>query len=250
MRNVEILGVRVDVVDAEGLQARIEDAVREQKKHVFAYANIHALNIAQGDNRFRDILNRANLIYCDGEGVRLGARILGVKLPPRIVLTYWIWELCSFCEQCGFSIFLLGGTTESLERSVHTMKLRYPKIKIVGWHNGYFEKRGEQNARVLEMINRAKPDILLVGFGMPTQEYWIDENMKDIQANAILPAGSLIEYTAGRKRLSPAWMANHGMEWLFRLLQEPGRLWRRYILGNPLFMGRILLQFVRKGRQR
>jgi N-acetylglucosaminyldiphosphoundecaprenol N-acetyl-beta-D-mannosaminyltransferase len=120
---------------------------------------------------------------------------------------------------------------------------------IVGWHHGYFDKEGPENDRIVEMVGRVKPNLLFVGFGMPLQEHWIRANFERLSANAILPAGSMIEYASGQKATAPHWMAENGFEWLFRLVQEPGRLWGRYILGNPLFMLRIIMQFIRQGRR-
>jgi N-acetylglucosaminyldiphosphoundecaprenol N-acetyl-beta-D-mannosaminyltransferase len=245
----DIVGVHVDIIGKDGLLAAIAETIRQGRKSVFAYANIHAINLAHEDTRFREFLNRATVLYCDGEGVRLGARMLGVKLPPRIVLTYWIWELCAFCETHGFTVFFLGGTNDALENAVHNIRARHPMLKIVGSHQGYFEKIGEESEKVIDVISRVKPNVLLVSLGMPLQELWIEENCEKLFANAILPSGSMIDYTAGKKRLTPPWMANHGLEWLYRLIQEPGRLWRRYVFGNPLFMARIVRQLLVSGRQ-
>jgi N-acetylglucosaminyldiphosphoundecaprenol N-acetyl-beta-D-mannosaminyltransferase len=122
---------------------------------------------------------------------------------------------------------------------------RFPQLKIKGWHHGYFEKQGPENETVIRTIHDAAPDILLVGFGMPVQEDWIEMNRARLNVHAILPAGSLFDYMAGTKSIAPEWMANHGLEWLYRLMQEPGRLWKRYLIGNPLFFIRVLLQAIR-----
>lgn len=249
MHSVEVLGVRVNVVGQQGLNKEVFRCVREKKKQVFAYVNVHAINLAQKDNLFRDELNSASVVYCDGEGVRCAARLLGVRLPPRVVLTYWIWDLCDLCEREGLSMFLLGGTDAIVHGAVRKMQERFPTLTIAGWHHGYFNKQGEQSRRVVDMINQACPDVLFVGFGMPAQERWIAENFDAIRAHAILPCGSMIDYTAGKKSFAPAWMADHGMEWLYRLFQEPGRLWRRYVIGNPVFVYKILRQLVTEGRQ-
>lgn len=250
MPKVNILGVHVDVINKNGLHDAIRQAVQGKKKEVLAYVNVHAINLAQRDGRFRDFLNRSAIVYCDGEGVRLGSQILGQQLPPRIVLTYWIWELCELCAREGYSMFFLGGTEETVELAVRNIQSRFKNLKVAGKHHGFFEKWNNESNTVIEMINKAQPDILFVGFGMPLQEHWIEANFSKLNAHAILPAGSMIEYTAGRKSFAPAWMANNGMEWIYRMFQEPGRLWRRYIIGNPAFLFRVLLQYVKQGKQR
>lgn len=247
MAKVVVGGVGVDIIGRDDLHAAISRCVDGGGQAVFAYANIHAINLANADHLFSEFLNNATTVYCDGEGVRLGARMLGRILPPRVVLTYWIWDLCALCEERGFSMFFLGSTPENVELAVQEIRKRHPSLLVAGYHHGYFDKKGGDNETVLKMIRSARPHLLFVGFGMPLQEHWIAENRDRIRANVILPSGSMIDYIAGRKRPAPAWMANHGMEWLFRLLQEPRRLWRRYLLGNVLFFIRVARQLARFG---
>ncbi len=245
MPRVNVGGVGIDPLGQEELQQAIVEAVCQQHRAVFAYANIHAVNLARHIRSFRDFLEKAAFVYCDGEGVRLGARILGSKLPPRVALTYWIYELCALSLQKGFTLYFLGSTEAGVQEAVNRIRHRYEGVKIAGYHHGYFRKDGPDNDAVLESIRTAHPDILFVGFGMPLQEEWIARNLDGISAGAILPCGSMIDYVAGLKRLAPAWMSSHGLEWMFRLLQEPRRLWRRYLLGIPLFFSHVLMQSLR-----
>lgn len=240
MPRIRLPDVALDVLNREQLLLRIRSAVERKSREVFCYLNIHAVNIAHRDSRFRAFLARAATVYCDGEGVRAGARILGHRIPPRIVLTYFVWELCADAQARGYSIFLLGSPEDIVGEAVLRMQQRFPGIKIAGHHHGYFAKTGEESDRVVERIRASSPDLLFVGFGMPLQEEWIETNLDRLQAGAILPCGSMIDYVAGRKGLAPSWMSNHGMEWLFRLFQEPGRLWKRYLIGNPLFFCRVI----------
>ncbi len=250
MAKIFVAGVGVDIVDREHLDAAIAGCAEAGRREVYAYANIHAVNLAHDDPEFSNFLRSASMVYCDGEGVRVGARILGAVLPPRVVLTYWIWDLCALCERRGYSVFFLGSTQEIVEQAVHVIRKKHPSLPIAGYHHGFFVKRGEENETVLEKIRSTRPHLLFVGFGMPLQEQWIAENLERISANVILPSGSMIDYIAGMKRPAPGWMADHGMEWLYRLIQEPQRLWRRYIPGNILFMFRVLRQYLRDGQMR
>ena len=250
MSKVDILGVHVDNLDKDEVQRRIEESITQNRKDVYAYVNINAINVARRNARFRDILNRASVVYCDGEGVRIGARILGVWLPPRIVLTYWVWYLCRVSEQKGFTIFFLGGSEGTIDQAVRNVRARHPRMQVVGWHHGYYPKNGAVNDQVLDLIHKSRPNILFVGFGMPMQEEWIMHNMERLHANVILPSGSMIEYVAGNKRPAPLWMAQHGMEWVYRLFQEPRRLMGRYLMGNPAFVFQVLLQAKRQGGHR
>ena len=246
MADCDILGVMVDAIDKDGLEREIADCVRLGRQSLFAYVNVHAVNIARRDVRFRRILNNAWRAYCDGEGVRLGARILGHALPPRIVLTYWIWDLCALFEKERMSLFLLGGRPGVVDRAAARLHARFPALRIAGSHHGFFAKTGLENEKILGMIEESSPDILFVCFGMPLQEYWIEANIGRLRTRAILPGGSMIDYIAGVKHPTPAWMANHGMEWLYRFLKEPARLWRRYLIGNPSYLAAVLAARMRK----
>jgi N-acetylglucosaminyldiphosphoundecaprenol N-acetyl-beta-D-mannosaminyltransferase len=242
MPDYRILGVRVDAIGKADLERSLVDAVRSDARKVFAYVNVHAVNLARIDSRFRRFLDAADVVYCDGEGVRLGARILGQLLPPRIVLTHWIWDLCALFEREGISVFFLGASNEVSSKAVAEVHRRFPRLRIAGSHHGYFTKSGPENEQIIAAISAARPDVLFVGFGMPLQEYWLEDNLERLTARAVLPAGSMIDYVAGVKRTPPAWMSNHGLEWLHRLVKEPRRLWRRYLIGNPQYLFGILIE--------
>jgi N-acetylglucosaminyldiphosphoundecaprenol N-acetyl-beta-D-mannosaminyltransferase len=240
MQRFDILGVGVDAIGQQALREKIVLAAKALGKTVFAYVNIHALNVAHVNAGFRRFLSDADVVYCDGEGIRLAANLLGFHLPPRIVLTYFLWDLCAVCEMEGLSVFVLGAKEEILQAAVAEMRRRHPSLHIAGWHHGYFAKSGPESDQVVVQVNEVQPNILFVGFGMPLQEEWLQLNKARLRAGAILPCGSMIDYASGRKSPAPRWMADHGMEWVFRLLQEPRRLWKRYLLGNPWFFFRLL----------
>ena len=248
MDRVYVLGVEVCTIDSKGLTDRIITGVKDGQRRVYPYVNVHAVNLAHNDASFRDFLNQSGNAYCDGEGVRLGAAILGKRLPPRIVLTYYYWELCEVFEREGLSVYLLGSRQEVVARAVGETQRRHPRLKVAGSHHGFFSMEGVESDGVVRQVNESGADVLFVGFGMPLQEHWIAENARMLQARAILPCGSMIDYAGGARHLTPPWMADHGLEWLYRLLQEPSRLWSRYLIGNPLFIFRILKQRVLKGR--
>jgi N-acetylglucosaminyldiphosphoundecaprenol N-acetyl-beta-D-mannosaminyltransferase len=249
VRSFRLLSVRLDDIEEDELEQRIVESALRHERRFFAYLNVHAVNQARRDSRLAKILDRADVAYCDGEGVRLGARILGCPISPRIVLTYWGWELCAACASKGMSVFLLGATPDSSRKAVDELKKRFPALKVAGHHHGYFEKVGAENDRIVDLINSLRPDVLFVGFGLPLQEYWIEENAERLSVGAILTCGSMIDYMSGFRSVAPAWMANHGLEWMYRLIQEPRRLWRRYLIGNPLFLARVVSERLRGGKR-
>jgi N-acetylglucosaminyldiphosphoundecaprenol N-acetyl-beta-D-mannosaminyltransferase len=154
------------------------------------------------------------------------------------------WDLAAYAETRDLSLFLLGARPGVAERAAAKLKQRFPDLHIAGTHHGYFDKAlgSPQNEVVVDQINAANPDILIVGFGMPLQERWLMENWERLEASVALTGGAVFDYVSGELRRAPRWMTDHGLEWLGRLIIEPRRLWKRYLIGNPLFILRVLRQ--------
>lgn len=245
---VDVLGVRVHQVASEDVLAAIDDAVQLNKKKVFVYVNAHAINLANTIPWFKDFLNQADIAYPDSEGVRLGAWLLGHPLPPQTALTRWMWELAEHCAIHGYRVYLLGSEQQVVEQAVKELQKKYSQLHIVGFHHGFFQKHGRESDEVVKTINSCQPHILLVGFGMPLQEDWIRRNKERLNVNVILTAGSSFEYAAKIKPVCPPWVSRSGLEWFYRFLYEPRRLFKRYFFGNPKYLMRILLQRLRNGK--
>jgi N-acetylglucosaminyldiphosphoundecaprenol N-acetyl-beta-D-mannosaminyltransferase len=233
-----MLGVGVDPLTVEELHAEIGRLVRSGERGLVLNANAHCLNLCYEDPKLRDFLNGAEVVFCDGAGVMLAARVLGRRLPARITYADWAWQLAAFVESEGFSLYFLGARPGVAQAAARRLKERYPTLEIVGVHHGYFD----HSEAVVEEINAAAPDILLVGLGMPLQEYWLMENWHRLDAGVALTGGAVFDYVSGRLRRGPHLLTSSGFEWLARLLIEPRRLWRRYLVGNPLFLLRVLKQ--------
>jgi len=241
---VVILGVRVTPVSVPQLLTYIGYCVEAGRSALVLHVNAHALNLAWKEPWLRGFLNTVDLVFCDGAGVILAARMLGQRIPERITYADWMWQLAAYAEERGFTIFLLGARPGVAELAACKLMERFPGLRIVGSHHGYFDKTagGCENQAVVEKINRARPDILVVGFGMPLQERWLMENWRHLDARVLLTGGAVFDYVSGSLRRAPRWMTDHGLEWLGRLCVEPRRLWRRYLVGNPLFLWRVIRQ--------
>jgi len=239
---VRILGVKVDSLAVDELDAALERLVRCEQHSLILHVNVHCLNLSQHNAWLPNVLNSASIVFCDGAGVMLGARILGKRIEQRIPITEWIWKLASLAELQGFTLFVLGGRPSIGEEAAARLKQQYPRLRRVGTHHGYFDKTpgSLENEKVITMINASKPDILIVGFGMPLQERWLMENWERLDVKVALTGGAIIDRVAGRVRRGPRWMIDNGLEWLSRLAIEPRRLWKRYLIGNPVFLLRVL----------
>ena len=239
-----MLGVGIDPITADGLQAAIRRLVGDDRLALVLNVNVHCLNLCYEDPALRDFLNSADVVFCDGAGVMLAARLLGRRIPARITYADWAWRLAAFAEAEGLSIFLLGARPGVAERAARRLLARHPALHVSGVHHGYFDHAAgsRENEAVLRGIRASKPDILLVGLGMPLQERWLMENTDRIEAGVALTGGAVFDYVSGDLRRGPRFLTHNGFEWLARLLVEPSRLWRRYLLGNPLFLLRVLGQ--------
>lgn len=241
---VSVLGIGVDPLTVPELHGHVADAVRAKGRATFLHVNVHALNLACRYPWLHDYLNSADLVVCDGAGIQLAARLLGSRLPARITYADWIWQLAAFAELEGFTMFLLGARPGVAQEAALRLRERHGRLNIVGCHHGYFDHRADSadNLRVIEAINAASPDILITAFGMPLQERWLADNRVRLDVRVALAGGAVLDYVSGRLARGPRWMTDNGLEWLARLLIEPGRLWRRYLVGNPQFLGRVVLQ--------
>ena len=239
-----MLGVGVDPLTVEELHAEIERLVRGRKRGLVLNANAHCLNLCYEDPALRGFLNGAEVVFCDGAGVMLAARILGGRIPARITYADWAWQLAAFAATRGFSLYFLGARPGVAQEAARRLKRRYPELEIAGVHHGYFDRStgSSENEGVVEEINAAAPDILLVGLGMPLQEHWLMENRQRLDVGVALTGGAVFDYVSGRLRRGPRLLTRGGLEWLARLLAEPRRLWRRYLVGNPLFLLRVMRQ--------
>lgn len=242
MSKVDVLGVQVDALRLAEVLERFRRVIAADGRALVAHANIMAINLAYEQPWFRDFLNEADLVFCDGMGVKLGARILGAEIPERYTLADWIWQFAGFAAQHDYSFYFLGNPEGVAQRAADHLKEEFPPLNVIGVRDGYFEKTkgcAENNA-VLDDINARKANILLVGFGMPVQEMWLKENWHELDVNIAITCGALFEYLSGNLKRGPDWMTQNYLEWLSRVLISPNRYGKRYARDIPKFAYRVL----------
>lgn len=241
---VNILGISFQSLNRQQLLATIKTAVETNQRALVLSGNILSFNLAYEQEWLKALFNQADVIRIDGAGLRLGARLLGYQLPERMTWADFAWDLANLCSEQDFSLYLLGGRPGLAEKAGAQLQTRYPSLLIAGIHHGYFNKTSghPENEAILQQINMVKPDMLIIGFGMPLQEKWLEENRHRLEAKVTLTGGAVFDYISGELHRAPHWLTNNGFEWLGRLIIEPRRLWRRYLIGNPLFLVRVLKQ--------
>ena len=229
---VDVLGVGVDPVDRQGMLDAVGALAAAKGRATVAYANVHVVNSAQTDPALRDFLREADLCYCDGVGVRLGARILGSRLPERMTGADWIWDFAQRAEG-RWRVFWLGGKPGVAEAAAARLVARHPRLEVATEHGFH-----DDAASVIARINAFRPDIVLVGMGTPAQERFVAAHRAAIDAPVVWVLGATADFLSGRVSRGPAWL-HQRQEWLARLLVDPRRLWRRYLVGNAVFLARV-----------
>lgn len=238
---IRIQGLRLSRVSMNDVHEFMKKTVRDGQKALVMNLNIHFVNLTHDEPWLKDFLNEeAQMIFCDSDGVRWGLRILGINPPPKFTMARWVWPFTEYCEKNDISLYLLGSKPGIAELAEKKMKEHSPNIKIAGTHHGYFPLEGPENEALVQEINRLKPDVLMVGLGMPLQEKWLKANWKRLDCHLFFNLGAVLDYTSGVLKGAPIWMVKLHLEWLYRLYQQPGRLFKRYVIGNPLFMLRVL----------
>ncbi|MCM8775783.1 MAG: WecB/TagA/CpsF family glycosyltransferase [Candidatus Omnitrophica bacterium] len=244
-----LMGIPIHRITVRDLETFIENVFKEGSKAIIAYVNIHGMNLAYEYPWLRDFFQEVQVVICDGDGVRWGIKLLGGDPPPKITFTRYIWNIAEFCERHHYRIFLLGGKSGVAQEAAEQIKRKYPRLEIAGCYHGYFDKDGEESEKLIMRLNVIQPDVLIVGFGMPAQEKWLYQNWKRIHAHLFLPVGAALDYVSGRMKNVPSWMIRWHMEWLFRLAEEPVRLFSRYVFGIPYFFWRICLEKRRRSER-
>ena len=217
----------------------IEDSIVSNSRKKIFFINPDCLNKTFSDSAYHATLCSADIVLPDGSGLNLACKIIGKPLLENVNGTDLFPFICRLCSEKGRSIYFLGakpGVAEAVKKNVETS---YPGIKVAGIRDGYFDREKDSEA-VINEINRVAPDILMVAFGAPHQERWIDAHSGKLNAKVCIGVGGLFDFFSGRIPRAPKWMREFGLEWIYRLIQEPGRMWRRYIIGNPLFVFRVI----------
>ncbi|MEM8719350.1 MAG: WecB/TagA/CpsF family glycosyltransferase [Cyanobacteria bacterium P01_G01_bin.39] len=237
----KILGVEINLLNIEQLNSLISEAVRKNLKWIIGNHNLNSLYIFHHNHAMRDFYQLANYVHIDGMALVFIGKFLRLPFKKEHRVTYadWIWVLTEQAVKEGWRILYLGSKPGVADRAAEILRDRHPGLEIAT-ESGYFCLENE-NQQIIDRIKRYKPNILMVGMGMPRQEKWILDNIKDIEANIILPSGACADYIAQETPTPPRWMGQVGLEWLYRLVTNPKRLWKRYLV-EPWFLVKLFLK--------
>ena len=235
-----IMGVTVTDVTRPRAIELLSEMIRRRdgRTHTVFFVNAHTLNLAAVDPEYRRVLNSADHVFGDGTGVRWATRLQGARMRGNVNGTDLTPELFAATAGRGYRYFLLGADEATIHRAAKHAEKTFTGWTQAGFHHGYLTDP-EASAEVIRQINEARPDVLLVGMGNPIQERWIREHRHELKVPVCIATGGLFTYWAGDLNRAPRWLRRIGWEWLGILLQQPSKA-RRYLLGNPLFLGRAL----------
>jgi N-acetylglucosaminyldiphosphoundecaprenol N-acetyl-beta-D-mannosaminyltransferase len=238
---ISVLGVKVLNVTCRRAIAWLSDVIcqRDDCAASVFFVNAHTLNLAAGDPAYRKVLNAADFVFGDGTGVRWAARLQGAAMLDNLNGTDFAPQLFRAFAGRGYSYFLLGADARTIAAAAEYATNAFPGWRQVGRHHGYLADDSATESAI-EQINAVRPDVLLVGMGNPLQEQWIHRHGARLQAAVCLGVGGLFDFWAGNVRRAPRWVRALGHEWLWRLYQQPWLKARRYLIGNPQFLARVL----------
>ena len=236
--HVELLGITVNNLT---MDEAVEDLVAKAKGSVpsqVCFVNADCANIAWDNNEYRRVLSNSALVLADGIGMKLAGRMLNRNIRQNVNGTDLLPRLCKLLEKEALGIYLLGGKSGVAADVERWMRSQFPELPVRGYHHGYFSP--EELPEVIADIKASRAEVLLVAFGVPKQDQWIEEHLGETGALLAMGVGGLFDFYSGRIPRAPAWIREVGMEWFYRFWQEPRRMWRRYFVGNAVFLTRVV----------
>ncbi len=242
---VNVLGVGVHAVNMERALSVLDSALANSRKGYICVTGVHGVMEAQRDPSFRAILNQSLLTTPDGVPTVWVGRVAGFSQMGRVFGPDFMLEVCARSVSKGWTHFLYGGEPGVAEHLKETLELRFPGLRLTGTYTPPFRPLSPQERVELQkMVARVSPDIFWVGLSTPKQERFMAEYLPELDTKVMIGVGAAFDLHTGRIKDAPAWIKNHGLQWLHRLCQDPGRLWKRYLRNNPEFLFRITFQLL------
>ncbi len=240
---VNILGIGVSAVNMAQALERIADHIARRDPTYVVVCPVYTIVLSQRNPALRTAVNRAGLVTPDGMPLVFLSRRMGCTHVRRVYGPELVTAVSGMAAERGYSCFFYGGAPGVADDLARVMAWRFPALKIAGTYSPPFrESSAEEDEAVIQAINEAGPDIIWVGLGSPKQELWMARHRDRLTAPVLAGVGAAFDFLTGRVPQAPRWMQRIALEWLFRLLTEPRRLWRRYLIGNPLFLYYLFLQ--------
>jgi exopolysaccharide biosynthesis WecB/TagA/CpsF family protein len=241
----EVLGVPIARLSPEAALSEAQRLYEDGTPAMVAYVNVHTVTLASEDPMYADVLRAADLVLNDGKGVMLAGLILGRRFPADLNGNFFTPKLLERAAARGWSTFILGARPGVAELVADALRTEHPGLHIAGTMHGHFSPDEEED--VVARIKKTGAGLLLVGMGNPLQERFLARRLQETGARLGVGVGAFLDFRVGEVTRAPRWMTRIGLEWVHRLIQEPRRMWRRYLIGNPRFVWRVLKSRVSGG---
>lgn len=237
-KRVKFLNTYVDALTMEETLDKIQTYINNKECVQHVVINAGKVNLMQEDRELTKIINECPLINADGQSIVWGSKFLGNPLPERVAGIDIFTELVRISAEKGYRPYFFGAKEEVVTEVVRRFKQQYPNLEVAGYRNGYF--KDDESKSIAKEINDSGADILFVAFSSPKKEFWIKEHMDIMQVPFAMGVGGSFDVIAGKTTRAPKWMQRCGLEWFYRFIQEPRRMFKRYIIGNIRFINLIL----------
>ncbi|HOU03663.1 MAG TPA: WecB/TagA/CpsF family glycosyltransferase [Bacteroidales bacterium] len=244
LEEVVIFNIRINPLRRSEFLSIIEKSIKSGRQLAQFGVNSATINDIVRSDEFRLTINNADLVHIDGMSVVWALRSFGYSVPERVATPDLAEDILAMADRERMSVFLFGAQEDILSLCRKNIEDKYPNIVIAGSRNGYYRPEEEKN--IFELINKAKPDILFLGMSSPKKELFFESYRHKLEAKYILGVGGYFDIISGQIRRAPRWMQDTGLEWLFRLMQEPRRLWKRYLIGIFQFFWLVMKEKIRR----
>jgi len=246
VNRVGLFGIAVDNVTQQEAVARMKELLSGRGRHYVVTPNVDHVVRLQKDPEFLEAYRGASLVTADGMPVVWASRLLGKPLKERVAGSDLVPAVCRLAAEGGYTVFFLGGNPGVAEKAGENLRRSIPGLKVAGSYAPPFgfEKDPAQNEETVRRVNEAKPDVVFIALSAPRQEKWIHRHAGRLQFRLALCIGSALDYPAGMARRAPGWMRRCGLEWVWRIRLEPGRLARRYLIEDMVFVGIFLREWL------
>lgn len=239
MTYIPLFGLSISDTTLEQASAHIITDAQQSLRRKILFINAHCVNVAAVQANYLQVLqNNQAILYADGSGMRMAAKLAGTPLQDNVNGTDLFPIICRDAERDQVKIALLGARPGIAQRCADNMESKFPHLDIVWTHDGYFNRDEETN--IIQSINDSGAQILFVAMGVPNQELWIERHADKLQPPILIGVGALFDFYSGTMPRAPHFIRQLGLEWVFRLMMEPKRMFARYVLGNPIFIARAL----------
>jgi len=244
--HITVSDIRIDMVQIPDVINAIETFIAESRYgNYIVVSNAYDLVRNSKDERIKESVNNSNLTIPDGFSLIMLGRLHGYPLKKRVYGPDLMFEFLKLAEIKGYSNFFYGSTERTLKLLVNNLKQKFPRLNVASILSPPFRELSEaEKKEQIDIINKAHPDVLWVGLGTPKQQLWMYEHKGKVKVPVMVGTGAAFDFLANAKLQAPRWIRDNGFEWLFRLIVEPKRLWRRYLIGNSIFLWIFLKEFI------